>query len=134
MLGEVKIGTKEALMIELLEGFPDSIVAVSCRGQVTKKDYDTVLVPAVDKALKAHEKVRLYYEAGPGFAGIDAAAAWEDFKVGMGHFSRWKRVAVVTDVDWITQTIRIFGFLMPGDMRVFPTAEAAQARSWIGST
>jgi SpoIIAA-like len=120
-------------MIELLKGFPDNVVAVSCRGEVTRNDYDKVLVPAVEKALTAHEKVRLYYEAGPAFAGIDAAAAWEDFKVGMEHFTRWERVAVVTDVDWIKLTMRIFSFLMPGDMRVFPTSDAADARAWIGS-
>ena len=44
-------------MIELLKGFPDNVVAVSGKGRIAKNDYDTVLVPAVDKALKAHEKV-----------------------------------------------------------------------------
>jgi len=42
-----------------------------------------------------------------------------------------ERVAVVTDVEWIKQTMRFFSFLMPGAMRVFPTSEAAQARAWI---
>jgi hypothetical protein len=32
-------------MIELLRGFPDNVVAISCRGEVTKADYDTVLLP-----------------------------------------------------------------------------------------
>ena len=49
-------------MIELLKGFPENIVAVSCEGKVTKSDYDTVLVPTVEKALKTHDMVRLYYE------------------------------------------------------------------------
>jgi hypothetical protein len=118
-------------MIELLKQFPDNVVAVSCKGRVTKHDYDKVLVPAVEKALTVHGKVRLYYEAGPSFAGIDPTAAWEDLKVGMAHFTRWQRVAVVTDVAWIKHTVQMFRFIMPGDMRVFPTAEAEQARTWI---
>ena len=65
------------------------------------------------------------------FGGFDPAAAWEDFKVGMEHFTRWQRVALVTDVDWIRHTMQLFSFIMPGDMRVFPTAEAAQARAWL---
>ena len=120
-------------MMELLKGFPDDVVAVSCRGEVTKQDYDTVLVPAVEKALKAHEKVRLFYEAGADFGGVAPAAAWEDFKVGMEHFFRWERVAVVTDIDWIKHTIQLFSFVMPGTMRVYPTADAANARLWITS-
>lgn len=121
-------------MIELLNGFPDNVIAAACRGHVTKRDYDTVLIPAVEKALKAHDKIRLYYEIGADFAGVDPAAAWEDFKVGMEHFTRWERIAVVTDVDWIKYTMGIFTFLMPGDLKVFPTTEASQARTWIGSS
>jgi SpoIIAA-like len=120
-------------MIELLKGFPENVLAVTGKGRITKGDYDTVLIPAVAKALKAHDEIRLYYEIGPDFAGFDPAAAWEDFKVGMEHLSRWQRVAVVTDVDWIKHTMQIFSFIMPGDMRVFPMAEAGQARAWIAA-
>jgi len=38
---------------------------------------------------------------------------------------------MVTDVAWIKQAARFFAFLMPGMLRVFPTAEAAKARDWI---
>jgi hypothetical protein len=120
-------------MIELLKGFPDNVVALSGKGRITKSDYDTVLIPAIDAALKAHEKVRLYYEIGPDFGGYDPAAAWEDFKVGMEHFSRWQRVAVVTDVDWIKHTMQLFNFVMPGDMQVFSMAEADKAKAWISA-
>ena len=73
-------------MIDLLKGFPDNTVAAACRGQVTRRDYDAVLVPAVEKALKTHEKVRLYYEIGADFIGIDPAAAWEGLQGWHGTF------------------------------------------------
>lgn len=118
-------------MIELLKGFPENVLAVRGKGRITKTDYDTVLVPAIEKALKVHEKVRLYYEIGPDFDGFELAAAWEDFKVGIERLTRWQRIAVVTDVDWIKHSMQVFSFLMPGEMRVFPVAEAQQARTWI---
>ena len=120
-------------MIEHLTSFPDNVLAFVCKGRVTKADYDAVLVPAVVQALKTHDKVRLYYETAGDFAGIDPGAMWEDFKVGMEHLTRWERVAVVTDVEWIKQTIRFFRLLMPGTMKLFPTSEATQAREWIAS-
>ena len=58
---------------------------------------------------------------------------WEDFKVGMEHLTRWERVALVTDIEWIKQTVRLWGFLMPASTRVFPTSEAARAREWIAA-
>ena len=118
-------------MIERLPGFPDNVLAFVCSGRVTKADYDAVLVPAVLNVLKTHDKVRLYYETAADFDGLDPSAIWEDFKVGLEHLTRWERVAVVTDIDWIKSTMWFFGFLMPGMMKLFPTSEAAQARAWI---
>lgn len=121
-------------MIEILTGFPDNVTAFRCHGHVTKDDYDTVLIPEVEKTLGQHEKVRIYYEFAPDFDGIAPAAAWEDTKVGFSHFLRWERVAVVTDVEWIKQTMKIFGFLMPAQVRAFALADAGAAREWIAET
>ena len=121
-------------MIEQLSGFPSNVVAVVCKGRVTKSDYDLVLVPAVLKALRAHEKIRLYYETGADFAGIDPGAIWDDFKVGMEHLMRWQRIAVVTDVEWIRHAVRFFSFLMPSTTKLFSQLEAAKAREWILGT
>jgi SpoIIAA-like len=121
-------------MIEIIEGFPDNVIALAGRGQVTKKDYEQVLIPAVEAALKRHRKLRLYYELGSQFSGIDAAAAWEDLKVGVEHLTRWDRMAVVTDVEWIRHILNAFRFFMPGQLRVFATAQAAEARIWVLGT
>jgi hypothetical protein len=121
-------------MIEHLNDFPDNVLAFVCKGHVTKQDYDTVLVPAVADALKKNEKVRLYYETAGDFTGIDPTAVWTDFRVGMEHFTRWERMAVVTDVDWIKHTMQFFSFMMPGQMKIFPTSEAAEARAWIAAS
>jgi len=118
-------------MIEHLTSFPDNVLAFVCKGRVTKADYDAMLVPAVVQALKTHDKVRLYYETAGDFAGIDPGAMWEDFKVGMEHPTRWERVAVVTDVEWIKHIAHFFGFLMPATTKVFSLADAARAREWI---
>lgn len=56
---------------------------------------------------------------------------WDDTKVGFSHFLRWEKFAVVTDVGWITQAMNFVGFLMPGQIRSFPTADAEEARRWV---
>lgn len=118
-------------MIESLQGFPGNVLAFACHGQVTKQDYETVLIPAVVKALEEHEKIRLYYETAADFAGIEPSAVWEDTKVGVRHLLRWERFAVVTDVEWIRHTMKFFSFLLPGELKVYSTSEAAQAKEWI---
>ena len=118
-------------MIEALKGFPPKVLAFACKGHVTKADYETVLIPAVEKALQQPGKIRLYYQVDPDFSGIDPGAMWDDFKVGMEHVLRWERFAVITDVDWIRHTLQVFSFVIPGVVRIFPLNEAAKAREWI---
>lgn len=118
-------------MIEPLQGFADNVIAVECRGHVTRADYDSVLIPLVEAKLRAHEKLRLYYRAGPQFDGIDPAAMLEDARVGLAHFSRWERAAIVTDIEWLRIATKVFGFLMPCPVKCFPTAQEPEARRWI---
>ncbi|WP_018599830.1 STAS/SEC14 domain-containing protein [Mycobacterium sp. 155] len=120
-------------MIEALTGFPDNVAAFVWHGHITQADYEAVLIPDVEQRLTRHDKVRIFYEIAPDFAGVDPDAAWEDTKIGLAHWFRWERLAVVTDVEWIKHTMKIFGFLMPGELRAFPLAQTTLARNWITS-
>jgi hypothetical protein len=120
-------------MIEQLQDLPPNVVGFVCKGHVTSEDYKSVLVPAVEAAFEGHEKVRLYYQVDPDFSGIEPGAMWEDLKTGVGHWLRWERIAVVTDIEWIRFSVRALSFLMPGAVKVFALAEAPAAREWIGA-
>jgi hypothetical protein len=115
-------------MIEVIEGLPDNVVGILAKGEVTRKDYLEVVIPAVEKSLKQNAKLRLYYGLGSQFTAIDFGAEWEDFKLGIEHLSRRERAAVVTAVAWIGYAVSAFRFLMPGKIRVFTTAQASEAR------
>jgi hypothetical protein len=58
-------------VIEVLKEFPDNVAAFVCHGHLTKADYETVLIPAIEDKLKRHKKLRAYTEIAPDFAGID---------------------------------------------------------------
>lgn len=120
-------------MIEILEGFPQSVVAAACHGHVTRKDYEDILIPRINAALQQAGKIRLYYQLGADFSGLEAGAAWEDFKIGLEHLSRWERIAVITDVSWIRLAVGAFRFLMPGRIRLFDTDQAPDAHRWIAA-
>ena len=118
-------------MIKLLDGFPSDVVAASATGLVTGQDYETVLIPRVEAVARTNEKIRCYYEIGPDFSGMAPGAMLEDLRVGVGYWTRWDRVAVITDVAWITQVVNAFRFLMPGSLRVFPSRDKEAASAWI---
>ncbi len=118
-------------MIEVMTDLPDRVLGVKASGEVTADDYKTVLVPAIEEKLTQHKKARLLYVLGDEFRGYSRGAAWEDAKVGMKHLTSFERVAVVTDVDWIEKMVKAFGFVIPGEVRVFDDDDFEDARRWI---
>ena len=119
-------------MIETIPGLPDGVLGFNARGAVTAKDYETVIIPAVEAQFARKKKVRFLYHLGPEFTGFEVAAMWDDAKLGLTHFTGWEKMAVVTDVPWIRITIEAFGLAMPGRVRVFHNSELAAAREWLG--
>jgi hypothetical protein len=120
-------------MLEKLQDLPDSVVGLKASGEVTGDDYRNVLIPAVEAALEGGRKVRLLYVLGPDVTGFSAGAAWQDTKVGVGHYSRWEKVAVVSDKEWLRHSVDLFGYLIPGEVKAFTPAEEAQARTWVSN-
>ncbi|MFP3558262.1 STAS/SEC14 domain-containing protein [Paraburkholderia hospita] len=118
-------------MIELLGDLPDGVAGFVAKGRVTRQDYEDVVLPGMRKLFAGQQKVRCYYELGDAFDGMDGGAVWEDLKLGLEHPTRWERVAVVTDVEWMRVTINLLRFVVPGEVRVFGLKQSTEARNWI---
>jgi hypothetical protein len=114
-------------MIEIISGLPESVVAFTATGRVTEAECDAVLLPIVAKARKRHDRLRLYYELDCRFPG----AGWEDLDIAPLQMQPWERVALVTDVSWMRHTVKALRFLIPADIRVYPTPQAEEGRAWV---
>jgi hypothetical protein len=124
-------------MLEPISGLPDNALGFTAKGKVTKKDYKTLLIPAVEDKLKEYKKVSLLYHLGDEYEGFEAGAMWDDAKVGLAHITDWEKIAIVTDVIWIKKAGRVFEFAVetmsqPGHVKVFKNSELDQAIAWIG--
>lgn len=118
-------------MMKLDSSFPDHVVGVIASGEVDARDYEAVLLPALDRALKKHQRIRVFYQLGPEFTGFTAGAIWDDAKLGLEHWKAWERLAVVTDLPSMEHAIRMFAVLMPAEVKVFRSAAGPDARKWI---
>jgi hypothetical protein len=120
-------------MVERIEEMSAGTIGFRVVDQLTGDDYREQIEPALTAAAEAGE-VRLLFEIDSGF-GMDAGAVIEDaktgLKLGLGHMKAWKRTAVVTEVEWIRKAIKAFGFMTPGEVRVFDPGELGAAKVWV---
>lgn len=118
-------------MIEPLQGLPEGVLGYEVKGAIEVRDYTDVLLPAIEEAAAAGG-VRLVL-VFPAFEGMTGGAMWQDLRMGVGHLSAWKRTALVTDVEWMSHLVHLFGWMSPGEFRHFPMAEREAAIAWAAA-
>lgn len=118
-------------MIEKIPDLPENVLGFKAKDTITDEDYQTIIIPAVEGRFSKHQKVRLLYHIGDGVNNIEAAAAWDDTKLGLGHLLQWEKMAVVTEIEWIRAGLKMFGLLIPGHVKVFHNSEFQAAKEWI---
>ena len=89
-------------MVERMDGMPEGVIGLRASGKLTKEDYAGVLEPALKEAMDTGGARVVFVLTD--FEGLEAGAIPEDIKTGLGvevaNRKNWKRLAVVTDVDW----------------------------------
>ena len=119
-------------MIELLADVPDGVTGIRVSGRLTGEDPRTI-TPAITEQLATGREIRIV-EVIDGYSGFGPGGLIEDLKLGLGtvlpHHSSFKRIAIVTDTDWITHTLHALAWIVPGELAVFRLDELERAKQW----
>ena len=118
-------------MIEIIQGLPENVVAVTVSGVLTGEDYERVLVPAIEDKVQKYGKIRILYQLGKEFEGFTDKAMLEDAKVGIRNFIEFEKIAVVSDVDWMNSAVQMFKFAIPFPVKTYRNEELSEAKAWI---
>ena len=118
-------------MIKELSGMPAGVIGFEASGKMHAEDYRDVVLPALERAAASGE-VR-FVIVMTDFDGMSGGALWQDLKVGLEHWRAWKRIALVTDIDWMKQMTSLFGWMTPGEVKTFPLAQRDEAVEWAAS-
>jgi hypothetical protein len=118
-------------MIEIINDLPPHVIGFCATGKVTKEDYETILMPAVDKQSKLFKKINFLLLIDTDITNYTLGAWMDDALVGLKHFTHWHKVAIVSHYDSIKKITNIFGHLAPGQYKGFKTDEMEAARKWV---
>lgn len=121
-------------MVERIADMPPGTLGFRVAGHVRREDYDRVLVPDLNAAMDGGGGLRTLYLI-EDLDDMEAGALWADtrlgFDMGVRHRGDWERAAIVTDISWMVHAMTVFGWMVPGETRVFPVAELAAAKAWV---
>ena len=83
------------------------------------------------------DEFRLVEVINDDYAGFGHGGLVADMRVGFGalikHHAQFKRIAIVTNLNWATHTIHALAWMIPGEMKTFTLDELDQAKEWAAS-
>jgi hypothetical protein len=119
-------------MIEVLQNMPAGVAGIRVSGKITA-DEISAFKPQMEKLL-ASEELRFVEVIAPDYEGFGRGGLVEDLKVGFGtliqHHSAFKRIAIVTDKEWVVHTMHVMGWMVPGELEVFGPDDLERAKEW----
>jgi hypothetical protein len=115
-------------MIKELGGMPAGVIGFEASGQLRAEDYRDVVLPALVRAAETGD-VR-FVIAIRDFSGVSGGTLWQDLKMGVEHLRAWKRIALVTDIEWMRHLTALFGWMTPGETKTFSVAQLDEAIKW----
>ncbi|HYB82802.1 MAG TPA: STAS/SEC14 domain-containing protein [Mycobacterium sp.] len=119
-------------MIDVLPDMPEGVTGIRVSGRL-RGDELRELKPRMEQLLKAGE-IRIVEIIGPDYEGFGPGGFVEDLKLGFGtvmpHHSAFKRIAIVTDTDWVAHTLHALAWMLPFELAVFGLDELERAKEW----
>jgi stage II sporulation SpoAA-like protein len=117
-------------MIELISS-PDNVTAFRAVGEVTKEDYQRVVVPAVEKLVKRINEINFLLVLDTDVENFTAGAWMQDALLGLKNFGKWNRAAIVSDSDKVINFTNGFSYIAPGEFRGYKKAGFYKALNWV---
>lgn len=119
-------------MIEILTDMPAGVTGIRVSGRISGEELRE-FQPVMEDLGKSAE-IRIVEVIDQDYDGFGPGGLTEDLKMGFGallhHHSAFKRIAVVSDKDWVRHTMHAIGWMIPGELAVFGSDELDRAAEW----
>lgn len=118
-------------MVELLQGFPPHVAAYKATGKVYKDEYERVVMARVDEVAATFDKINFLVLLETDFENYSAGALLDYLKVSFEHFTKWNRMAIVTDERWVRKAYDMLSPLVHGVVNGYELKQFDDAKEWV---
>lgn len=120
-------------MIEIIEEAPVNTVAFRAIDDVTKEDFDNVVIPAVKRQVSDFKELNYLMVVDTSLSNWTAGAWFKDMFVGLKNLTKWRKAAILTDSGLVNTFTNIIGILVPGEFKGFKRSEFHEAMKWVST-
>jgi hypothetical protein len=120
-------------MVELLRDFPPHVAAYRASGKVNKDEYEKIVMARVDEVAMQYGKINFLVRLETDMENYSLAAFIDYLKVSFEHFSKWNRMAIVSDEKWIRVAYDALSPLVHGTIKGYTLKDFEPAKQWVSA-
>ncbi|MEO6305528.1 MAG: STAS/SEC14 domain-containing protein [Bacteroidia bacterium] len=120
-------------MIYQILDLPPNMIGFKAAWKVTKKDFDEVVIPCVEKHVEKMGQINYLLILGNSVKNLNFLTWLKDTLLSLKYITKWNRAAIVSSSTLIIVLTKIFSLLLPGEFRVFSRDNIDIAINWVAT-
>ena len=120
-------------MVELLTDFPPYVAAYKASGAISKEEYREVVIRRVNEVAHQYNRINFLVRLETDMDNYSIGAFLRYLKVSFQHFSKWNRMAIVTDERWLRKVYEGLSLVVPGEIKGYSLTQFPEAKEWVSA-
>lgn len=108
------------------------LIEVTIAGKISREDLTSTLA-AIEEPVQEWDKINILKRVD-SFKGMEWGALVDDIKFALQnakHYKKIKKVALVSDKDWIETIAKMTKGLIAAEFKIFDAEDIEEAREWL---
>lgn len=121
-------------MIQKINSLPENMVGFRAVGEVTKEDFDQIVLPAVKESVEKTGQLNYMLVIDTSLENFTAGAWIKDAILGIKNLTKWHKAAIVSESVAVKRFTDFFSLLIPGEFKGFNHEHLQEAIDWTSET
>jgi hypothetical protein len=121
-------------MVELLTDLPPHVAAYKASGAIGKEEYEQVVMARVDEVAAKYGRINFLVLLETGMENYSIGAFIDYVKVSFEHFTKWNRMAIVSDQHWVRVAYDTLSYIVHGEIRTYELKDLETAKHWVSGS
>jgi hypothetical protein len=114
-----------------MNGLSGYTVGFTLTGEITKDEYDNVIMPAVKEITDHSSTLNMLLVINTDLSNFTVGAWMKDALLGLKNLIKFHRVALVSDSQIVKNITSMANLVVPGEYKNFLMTEESEAKVWV---
>ena len=118
-------------MLKIIDKLPEYVFGLRATGDVSGDEIKNVLVPGLESLSAKFGAIYYILVLETKVENFSAGAWIRDMITSIKHFTKWKKIAIVTNQTAVKKFADAFNYVSPGHAKGFSPNDLEEALIWV---